>query len=213
VAISRTMSYRFAAILTVACLTLVGGASFVSAKPGDNSGNTYEAVDIQFNLTGVATQTSGGPDAGFTFYINASGEGVRRTPNGNGVQIKSDGIEALVTVINSATNETVAQYTAILGFHAQQASAIAQGLDAGNFKFNMGLHGKRSVNVLAIDVGDRVMSMNANGDTFGAANDDGAHAVAGHGQTTVKNGRDGGNGATHYNFELGGTASILTQTE
>ena len=44
------------------------------------------------------------------------------------------------------------------------------------------------------------------------ADEDGAHAVAGHGQTTVKNGRNG-NGATHYNFELGGTASILTQTE
>lgn len=207
------MSHRITAILTVVALALVSGANFVVAKPGENSGNTYEAVDIQFNLTGVATQTSGGPDAGFVFYINATGEGVRRTPQGNGVQIKSDGLEAEVTVIDTATNETVAQYTAILGFHAQQAQAIAQGLEAGNFKFNMGLHGKRSESILDIAVGDRVLSMNANGDTFGPADDDGAHAVAGHGQTTVKNGRDGGNGATHYNFELGGTASILTQTE
>jgi hypothetical protein len=50
--------------------------------------------------------------------------------------------------------------------------------------------------------------MNANGDTIGPANDDGAHAVAGHGQTTLKDGQDG-NSATHYNFELGGTGSIL----
>ena len=201
---------RIAAILAVAALALVSGANFVSAKQGSNSGNTYEAVDIQFNLTGVATRTSGGPDAGFVFYINASGEGVRRTPQGNGVQIKSDGLEASVKVVNSATNETVAEYTAILGFHAQQAAAIAQGLEAGNFKFNMGLHGKRSESVLGITTGERVLSMNANGDTFGAADDDGAHAVQGHGQTTVKDGRNG-NGATHYNFELGGTASILAQ--
>lgn len=201
---------RTLTLASVVALTMSSGAAFVSAAPGGN-GNSYENVDIQLNLTGVATQTSGGPNDGFVFYINASGDGVRRTPQGNGVQIKSDGLEALVTVINSATNETVAQYTAILGFHAQQASAIAQGLDAGNFKFNMGLHGKRSESILSIDVGDRVMSMNANGSTIGAANDDGAHAVSGHGQTTVKNGRDGGNGATHYNFELGGTGSILTQ--
>lgn len=206
------MSYKLATIATVALLTLVGGATFVNAKPGDNGGNTYETVDIQLNLTGVATRTDGGPDAGFVFYINATGEGTRRTPNGNGVQIKSDGLEASVKVVRTSDNETVAEYTALLGFHAQQASSIAQGLDPGNFKFNMGLHGQRSENVLGITTGERVLAMNANGDTVGPADDDGAHAVAGHGQTTLKDGTSG-NSATHYNFELGGTGSILTHEE
>lgn len=198
---------RTIAVLTVASLAVMAGAANVSAKPGGN-GNTYEDVTIQLNLTGVATRTDGGPDAGFVFYINASGDGVRRTPQGNGVQIKSDGLDALVKVVRLADNQTVAEYTATLGFHAQQASAIAQGLDAGNFKFNMGLHGKRSESVTSISTGERVLSMNANGSTIGAANEDGAHAVSGHGQTTLKDGQDG-NGATHYNFELGGTGSIL----
>lgn len=204
------------AILTAASLVLLGSATFAAAQPGGNgngnNGNTYEAVAIQLNLTGIATRTSGGPDAGFVFYINASGDGVRRTPQGNGVQIKSDGLEAEVKIVNTASNETVAQYTALVGFHAQQASSIAQGLEPGNFKFNLGLHGKRSENVLSQEVGDRVMSMNAHGTTLGPADDDGAHAVQGKGQTTVKDGRNG-NGATHYNFQLGGTGSILTQTE
>jgi hypothetical protein len=203
--LTRTLTF-----VTAASLVLMGSASFVSAAPGGNgTGNSYEDVDIQLNLTGVATRTSGGPDAGFVFYINASGEGVRRTPQGNGVQIKSDGLEAEVKIVNTATNETVAQYTAIVGFHAQQAAAIAQGLEPGNFKFNLGLHGKRSENVLSIETGDRVMSMNAHGTTLGAGDDDGAHAIQGKGQTTLKDGRNG-NGATHYNFQLGGTGSILS---
>lgn len=191
-------------------LLLLGGASSVdAAKGGAGTGNTYEDVDIQLNLTGVATRTSGGPDSGFVFYINASGDGVRRTPNGNGVQIKSDGLEAAVKIVNSATNETVAEYTALVGFHAQQAQALAQGLEPGNFKFNLGLHGKRSESVLSISTGDRVMAMNAHGTTLGPADDDGAHAVQGKGQTTLKDGANG-NGATHYNFVLGGTGSILS---
>lgn len=210
------MSYtRTLSIATAASLLLLGASTYAVAEPGNGNGgngNTYENVDIQLNLTGVATRTSGGPDAGFVFYINATGEGVRRTPNGNGVQIKSDGLEAEVKIVNTATNETVAQYTAIVGFHAQQASSIAQDLEPGNFKFNLGLHGKRTENVLSIETGDRVMAMNAHGSTLGPADGDGAHAVQGKGQTTLKDGRNG-NGATHYNFQLGGTGSILTQPE
>ena len=208
---SRTRNLTFAAI---ACLAFVGATGSVAAAPGGNGGSngpTEEVVDVQLNLTGVATRTSGGPDAGFVFYINASGDATRRTPNGNGVQIRGNDLEAQITIIRTADNETVAQYTALVDFHAQQASSIAQGLDAGNFKFNMGLHGKRSESVVGIDVGTRVMAFNSNGSTIGPADDDGAHAVSGHGQTTLKDGTNG-NSATHYNFELGGTGSILSQS-
>lgn len=204
------MSYnRIIAIGTALCLAALAGAAQVSAAPPEGKGNSYEDVSIQLNLTGVATQTDGGPNDGFTFYINASGEGVRRTPQGNGVQIKSDGLLAEVKVVRVADNVTVAEYSALVGFHAQQASSIAQDLEPGNFKFNLGLHGKRSENVLGIETGERVMAFNAHGSTLGPADDDGAHAVQGRGQTTLKDGQDG-NGATHYNFVLGGTGSILS---
>jgi hypothetical protein len=204
---NRTLIVALASALTVSAVLPT-----TAAAPG-GTGNTYEDVDIQLNLTGNAVRTSGGPQdsPSFVYYINATGEGVRRTPQGNGVQVKSDGLDAEVTIVNSATNDTVAQFTARLGFHAQQASAIAQGLPAGNFKFNMGLHGPRSQNVLGSETGSRILAFNANGDTFGPADDDGAHAVAGHGQATLKDA--GSHSATHYQLTLGGTASILTQQD
>jgi hypothetical protein len=180
-----------------------------SAKSSEN-GPTSEAVDIQMNLTGVATRTDGGPDDGFVAYINITGSGVRRTPNGNGVQIRGDDLTAEVKVVRLADNVTVAQYVALVDFHAQQASSIAQGLEEGNFRFNLGLHGKRSESVVSIEEGDRIMAMNSHGFTTGAADDDGFHAVSGDGQTTLKNGEKS---ATHYNIALGGTAGIFSATE
>lgn len=176
---------------------------------GSGNGPTSEAVDIQLNLTGVATRTDGGPDDGFVAYINITGTGVRRTPNGNGVQIRGDDLTAEVKVVRVSDNTTVAQYVALVDFHAQQASSIAQGLEAGNFKFNLGLHGKRSESVVSIEEGDRIMAMNSHGSTTGPADEDGFHAVNGNGQTTLKNGEKS---ATHYNIALGGTAGIFAAT-
>ncbi len=175
-----------------------------------NNGPASEDVTIQMNLTGVATRTDGGPDDGFVAYINITGSGTRRTPNGNGVQIRGDDLTAEVKVVRVADNVTVAEYTALVDFHGQQASSIAQGLDAGNFKFNLGLHGKRSESVVSIEEGDRIMAMNSHGSTTGPADDDGFHAVEGKGQTTLKAG--GENSATHYNIQLGGTAGIFSAT-
>lgn len=199
---------RMFALAAALCLATVAGAATVSAAPPAGKGNSYEDVTLQLNLTGVATRTDGGPDVGFTFYLNASGEGVRRTPQGSGVQINSDGLLAEVKVVRLSDNVTVANYTARVGFHAQQASSIAQGLEPGNFRFNLQLEGQRSENVLGIETGERIMALNAHGSTLGPADDDGAHAVQGRGQTTLKDGADG-TGATHYNFVLGGTGAIL----
>ena len=177
-----------------------------NGKSAEN-GPATEAVTIQMNLTGVATRTDGGPDDGFVAYINITGSGTRRTPEGNGVQIRGDDLTAEVKVVRVADNVTVAEYDALVDFHAQEASSIAQGLDAGNFRFNLGLHGKRSESVTAIEEGDRIMAMNAHGFTTGAADEDGFHAVDASGQTTLKNGEQS---ATHYNVALGGTAGIFT---
>jgi hypothetical protein len=179
-----------------------------NAKSSDN-GPSSEPVDIQMNLTGVATRTDGGPDDGFVAYINITGTGTRRTPNGNGVQIRGDDLTAEVKVVRVADNVTVAEYVALVDFHAQQASSIAQGLEEGNFRFNLGLHGKRSESVVSIEEGDRIMAMNSHGFTTGAADDEGFHAVTGDGQTTLKNGEQS---ATHYNIALGGTAGIFSAT-
>jgi hypothetical protein len=197
---------------TVALNAAAPDAQASSASPQANGGQnengpTTEAVTIQMNLTGVATRTDGGPDDGFVAYINITGSGTRRTPNGNGVQIRGDDLAAEVKVVRTADNVTVAQYVALVDFHAQEASSIAQGLDAGNFRFNLGLHGKRSESVVSIEEGDRIMAMNSHGFTTGPADDDGFHAVQGDGQTTLKNGEQS---ATHYNIALGGTAGILS---
>jgi hypothetical protein len=190
-----------------------GQSASASASPssqgGSGNGPTSEPVDIQLNLTGVATRTDGGPDDGFVAYINVTGTGTRHTPNGNGVQIRGDDLTAEVKIVRTADNETVAQYVALVDFHAQQASSIAQGLDAGNFKFSLGLHGKRSESVVSIEEGDRIMAMNSHGSTTGPADEDGFHAVNGNGQTTLKNGEKS---ATHYNVALGGTGGIFSAT-
>lgn len=184
-------------------------AASANAQGGSGNGPSSEPVDIQLNLTGVATRTDGGPDDGFVAYINVTGTGTRRTPNGNGVQIRGDDLTAEVKVVRVADNVTVAQYVALVDFHAQQASSIAQGLEEGNFRFNLGLHGKRSESVVSIEEGDRIMAMNSHGSTTGPADDDGFHAVNGNGQTTLKNGEKS---ATHYNIALGGTAGIFSAT-
>jgi hypothetical protein len=179
-----------------------------SAGKAGSNGPSSEAVAIQMNLTGVATRTDGGPDDGFVAYLNITGSGVRRTPNGNGVQIRGDDLTAEVKVVRLADNVTVSEYTALVDFHGQEASSIAQGLEAGNFKFNLGIHGKRADSVVGISEGDRVLAMNAHGFTTGAADDDGFHAVQAKGQTTVKD--TGDNSATHYNIAFGGTAGIFS---
>jgi hypothetical protein len=183
-------------------------ASAKAQGQGSDKGPTTEAVSIQMNLTGVATRTNGGPDDGFVAYINITGDGTRRTPNGNGVQIRGNDLTAEVKVVRLADNATVAQYTALVDFHGQEASSIAQGLDAGNFRFNLGLHGQRSESVVEIQEGDRIMAMNAHGFTTGPADDDGFHAVDASGQTTLK--ATGENSATHYNIAIGGTAGIFS---
>lgn len=183
-------------------------ATLVLAEPPASHGRTAEDVSIQLNLTGVATRTDGGPDDGFVAYINVTGTGTRWTPQGNGVQIRGDDLTAEVKVVRTADNTTVAQYTALVDFHAQQASAIAQGLEPGNFRFNLGIHGQRSEAIVGIETGDRVMAMNAHGSTLGPADDDGFHAVEGLGQTTLKAG--GENSATHYNVAIGGTGAIFS---
>jgi hypothetical protein len=174
----------------------------VIAKP------TEDTVDIELRLTGVATQTDGGPNSAFTAYINATGEGTRKTPNGNGVQIRADNLPASVIIVDADGDEVV-NFTATLGFHAQQASALAQGLPAGNFKFNSGLHGQRSGSLGSTN-GDRIMSMNANGESHGSADEDtGFLAIVGHGQVTYKEGGSGD--ADHFNIEIGGEGKITAQ--
>ena len=200
---------RFATLATSLLLaSIVAPVSFVGAAPPEGKGPVAEAVTVQLNLTGVATRTDGGPNDGFVFYVNASGDGVRRTPNGNGVQIRANDLTAEIKVVRTADNTTVAAYSALVDFHAQQASAIAQGLEPGNFRFSLGLHGDRGESVVSIETGDRVMAMNAHGTTLGPADEDGFHAVQGKGQTTLKAG--GENSATHYNIVIGGTGAILS---
>ena len=192
-------------------LTAILAAAIVAmpatlAGPGNGNGQTNEDVDITLNLEGEAIKTDGGPTA-FMFYINATGEGVRTTPNGNGVQVRANALEAQVVVVDSDGTE-VENYTALLKFHAQEASHIAQGLEG--FRFNMQLTGKRSDSVLGNNANPdgRVLAMNSHGTTVGEADDDGAFAIEGRGQTTTKTGQ-GGNDADHYNFMLGGTGSIV----
>jgi hypothetical protein len=58
----------------------------------------------------------------------------------------------------------------------------------------------------------RVLAANAHGNTVGDADEDGAFAIQGRGQTTTKpNGN--GSGATHYNFILAGAGSITASEE
>lgn len=199
-----------ALLLVPAGLAAPGGIP--GAPAGSGNGPTHDTVDVQFNMTGTAIRTDGGPDDTFTFFINATGEATRKTPNGNGVQIRADQLFANVIVVDADGNE-VENYTADLRFHAQQASHLAQGLDG--FRFNMQLTGKRSDSVLSNEnEGGRVLSMNAHGestyvDSTDDGEDNGAFTVNGRGQTTTKDGQD--NSANHYNFLLGGTATITEQ--
>lgn len=192
-------------IITAFALALLVGMPVVLAGPGNGNGPTKETVEIELRLEGEAIKTDGGPQS-FMFFVNATGEGTRSTPQGNGVQIRADGLEAQVVVVDSDGNE-LENYTALLKFHAQEASHIAQGLEG--FRFNMQLTGQRSQSVLSNEANPdgRVLAMNAHGTTVGEADDDGAFAVEGRGQTTTKTGRDG-NDADHYNFILRGMGAI-----
>lgn len=201
-----TTTLALSLLLVPAGLAAPGG---VPGAPSGHGGATYETVDVQFNMTGTAVRTDGGPDDTFTFYINATGEATRKTSNGNGVQVRADDLFASVIVVDADGNE-VENYTAELRFHAQQASHLAQGLDG--FRFNMQLTGQRSDSVLSNENdGGRVLSMNAHGestyvDSTDDGEDNGAFTVSGRGQTTTKDGQD--NSANHYNFLLGGTGTI-----
>lgn len=205
--LSRKPALTIAAALLFALpMAIAAPGGTPGAPAGNDNGPSQEAVDIRFNLTGTAIRTDGGPDDSFTFFVNASGEGVRKTPNGNGVQIRADQLDANVVVVD-ANGDEVENYTATLRFHAQQASHLAQGMDG--FRFNMQLTGDRSESVTgnSANPDGRVLAMNAHGTTIGDADDDGAFLVEGRGQTTTQP-QGTGNGAAHYNFLLSGTASI-----
>lgn len=194
-----------AALLTVSLAFMAAVATSAPTKstPGVERSN----VTIQLNMTGQAIRTNGGPDDTFTFYVNASGDGVRSTPRGNGVQVRAQGMEAQIVVVDAEGTE-VENYTAFLQFHAQQASYLGQGLDG--FRFSMQLAGSRSTNVgeNRANPDGRVLAFNAHGGTLGAADEDGVFALEGRGQTTTKEGTD--NNATHFNLLVGGTGSITS---
>lgn len=199
------------ALTVLLALPVVLAAPGNGNGPGNGAGQTKETVDITLNLEGEAIKTDGNSPDTFVFYINATGEGDRVTPNGNGVQIRADRLDAQVVVINEVTGMEVENYTALLKFHASEASYLGQGLEG--FRFNMQLTGQRSESVLGNNANPdgRILAMNSHGSTVGEADDDGAFAIEGKGQTTTKTGRDG-NDADHYNFQLGGTGSIVAQS-
>ncbi|HEV8359002.1 MAG TPA: hypothetical protein VGR28_00960 [Candidatus Thermoplasmatota archaeon] len=167
---------------------------------------TQEEVTIQLNLTGVATQTNGGPDDGFTAYINVTGTGTKYTPQGNGVQIRADDLEASVVVVRTSDNVEVENFTALVGFHAQEASSIAQGLPAGSFDCQFQLRGQRSEVIVGnADDDERVLSIQAHGGTVGEP-DGGVFAMSASGTATTQ--PDGtGSGARHFNIDLSGEGS------
>ncbi|MBI2076788.1 MAG: hypothetical protein HYT80_00240 [Euryarchaeota archaeon] len=179
----------------------------VAFAPVALSAPAVEDVDIELNLEGVATQTSAGSNA-YSATMNVSGEGTRKTPNGNGVQIKATDVEAKIVIVSTETGDEVANFTLLVNFHAQQASAIAQGLPQGNFKFNLELAGKRSEHTVAQNqTSGRILAMNAQGDTNGASDDDGFFAVTGQGKSTSK---PSAGGTTHFNIVWGGEGRIQT---
>lgn len=187
-------------------VALVLSVPVAVAKPSESD------VEIELRLTGSATQTNGGPNPDFTFFLNVTGTGTKKTPNGNGVQIHDkNGLEGHLTVFD-ADGEQVVNYTVTVKFHAQQASAIAQGLPSGNFKFNLELTGKErkgaTINNASTD--QRVLSMNAHGDTSGDPitddDDNEFFAVSGKGQSTTKPQSQGP--ARHFNLDLAGQGRV-----
>jgi hypothetical protein len=177
---------------------------------GQGGGLSHEAVDIDLRLTGDAERT--GSDSGsFTFYLNATGTGVRQTPNGNGVQVWAQGLEAQIVVVDGDGNE-LENYTALVKFHGSESSYLGQGLEG--FRFNLQIVGQRSEAILlnTANPDGRVLAANAHGNTVGEPDEDGAFAIQGRGQTTTQpNGN--GSGATHYNFILAGAGSITASEE
>lgn len=205
----RPMLLGLAALLLLPTALAVPVLPGLHAQPGaadDRPAQTQ--VSIQLNLTGTATQTNGGPNDGFTAFLNVTGTGTRTAPaNGNGVQVRADGLTAQVTIVRTSDNVVVENYTALVGFHAQEAQGIAQGLPAGSFKFNLELRGDRaSVIVGDANADERVLAMNADGTTTGAPDGSGTFAMDAQGHATMQ--RDGtGTGATHFNLQLDGDGS------
>jgi hypothetical protein len=191
--------------------SLIVGTVFLGlvVLPAATAKPVEEKVSIELNLEGFALQTNTGTT--FSATLNVTGEGTRTTPNGNGVQIRADKLVAHLVILDSEDDE-VANYSAFVKFHAQQASSLAQGLPVGNFKFTLQITGKRSDAMISNnDTDDRVLSMNSKGSTSGAGDDDGFFAVQGSGQSTSQpEGR--GSGARHFNMEWGGQGRIATAT-
>jgi hypothetical protein len=190
----------------VFALTETAGAPVASSATTEKP--AFEEVIIQMNLTGIATRTDGGPDDGYTAYINVTGHGTRMVPNGKGVQIKATDLAADILVVRNDDGVEVENYTALVGFHAQQASCVATGGEDGCFKFGLQLRGNRVDKIVDNQNDDgRVLAMNAHGDTVGAPDQEGVFMMEAKGQSTTQ--PDGkGSGAAHYNVELGGTGSI-----
>lgn len=217
---TKTLTLLIATLLVLSMTALgvpavlgAAGPSLAAGNgPGQGQGNgppAGEPVHIQLNLTGVATRTDGGPDDGFTAFVNVSGEGTRRTNrgNGNGVQVRATGLTAHVLIMRNSDDARVENFTALVGFHAQQASSAAHGEPDG-FRFSLQIRGKRSQAVVGNeDPDERVLAMNAHGTTTGAPDDNGTFMMDAKGQATTQ--PDGqGSGARHFNLRLAGTGSI-----
>lgn len=200
----RALTFLAALLLTVPAAMALPAPGFTPVAV--NAPPSQEEVTIQLNLTGVATKTDGGPDDGFTAFLNVTGTGTRYTPQGNGVQIRADGLTATILIVRNADNVTVENFTALVGFHAQSASCAAQGLEAGCFKFNLQVRGKRSEAIIGNEnPNERVLSMGANGETVGTP-DGGVFAMDARGRATTQ--PDGtGSGAQHFNIDLAGQGS------
>ena len=158
-----------------------------------------------------ATQTGGGTGT-FVADIDAMGTGTRCTPNGNGVQTKGTLDQVTVTISEVTMDEEgneeqtpVEQFEASMMFHAQQASAIAQGLESGSFKFNAQLTGRTKFGVTVGEQTEKVLAFQFRGDAICMTDENGEQTcpITGRGSANMKSGGE----TRHYNILIGGEST------
>lgn len=150
---------------------------------------------LELNLTGTATSARDGE--AFSLAIRASGVVTRSVSGGDGARGEQErgDLEARVTIVDPASEETVAAFTTLVAYHATRASHLARGLDG--WRYSLDTPGRE---------GD-LLHFGLHGNVTGVEQQDGetTYLLAGQGQATLKS--EGAHRATPFRLDAAGGAT------